>query len=293
MNTETHQTAPTQFIQAAGVRFAYRRFGKSETVPLVFLMHFTGTMDHWDPAVTDGFAEDREVIIFDNAGISSTSGRVPASVPGMAAHAAAFVRALGLKQVDLLAFSIGGTVGQQFALDNPDLVRRLVLVGTGPRGGEGMASLTPEAQEIFGAAYDPPDELWLRVMFTPSEKSQAAGRAFLDRQRGRKEGRDPLVSEQVAPAQIAALAEWGTPREKPFGYLREIRQPTLVVNGDTDVIIYAINSYILQQNIPNAKLILYPDANHGSLFQYPKEFVEDVSRFLDRSEEATQVRRDW
>jgi pimeloyl-ACP methyl ester carboxylesterase len=276
----THQTAPTQFVEANGIRFAYRRFGEAGGVPLVFNQHFTGNIDHWDPLVTDGFAKDREVILFDNAGISSSSGEVPTSVEGMAANAIAFIKALGLSQVDLLGFSLGGLVAQEVTLAAPELVRRLVLVGTGPRSGEGMASLTPEAEKIFGATYNPPENLWLSVFFTPSESSQEAGRAFLKRFRLRVKGRDPEVNEKVAPAQLEALAKWGAPRANPFDYLEDIHQPTLVINGDHDVIIYTINSYILQQNIPNAQLILYPDANHGSQYQYPERFVRHVSMFL-------------
>jgi pimeloyl-ACP methyl ester carboxylesterase len=280
MTQHSHQTAPTQFVDAAGVRFAYRRFGKSGGVPLVFHMHFTGTMDHWDPAVTDGFAKDREVILFDNAGISSSSGEVPTSIEEMAADAAAFVKALGLTEVDVLGFSLGGLIAQTLAIAEPKLVRRVVLVGTGPRSGEGMATLTPEAQEIFGATYEEPDNLWLRVHFSPSERSQAAGRDFLKRFRLRSEGRDPEVSEKVAPAQLEALGKWGAPRENPYEYLKKLTQPTLIVNGGADVIIYTVNSFILQQNIPNAQLILYPDANHGSQYQYPALFVRPVSMFL-------------
>lgn len=276
----THQTAPTQFVEANGVRFAYRRFGKSSGVPLVFNMHFTGTMDHWDPLVTDGLAATREVILFNNAGISSTSGEVPTSVEEMAANAAVFIKALGLAKVDILGFSLGGFVAQQLTLANPALVRRLVLVGTGPRGGEGMATLTPEAQAVFGATYANPDEVWLGVFFTSTEKSQAAGRAFLKRFRLRHEGRDPEVSEKVAPAQIAAIGKWGAPRWGSFDYLREMIHPTLVINGSHDVIIYSQNSVILQRNLPNAQLILYPDSNHGSQYQYPALFVADVTRFL-------------
>src|SRR6202051_5101776 len=151
MTQHNHQTAPTQFVVAKGIRFAYRRFGKSGGLPLVFNMHFTGTMDHWDPAVTDGLAHDREVILFDNAGISRSSGQVPNSIEQMAANAAAFIRAVGLPRLDGLGFSLGGLVAQELALAEPQLVRRLILVGTGPRSGEGMASLTPEGQKIFGA----------------------------------------------------------------------------------------------------------------------------------------------
>src|SRR6266853_3263066 len=151
-----HQTAPTQFVEANGIRFAYRRFGKAGGVPLVFNMHFTGTMDHWDPVVTDGFAKNREVILFNNAGVSSSSGEVPTTVEKMGANAVAFIKALGLTKVDVLGFSIGGFIAQEIALQVPYLVKRLVLVGTGPRGGEGMAARTPAAQRIFSATYTHP-----------------------------------------------------------------------------------------------------------------------------------------
>jgi len=284
MTRHTHQTAPTQFVEANGIRFAYRRFGHPNSVPLVMNIHFTGTMDHWDPAVTDGLAQNREVILFNNAGISSSSGTVPESIEDMAANAAAFIEALGLKQVDVLGFSMGGLIAQQLAIAKPQLVRKVILVGTGPRSGEGMETLTPEAQEIFGTSYAHPDDLWLRVHFAPSEASQAAGRGFVDRFRLRTENRDPEANDKVAPAQLAALAKWGAPRANPYDYLGALKQPTLVVNGDNDVIIYSINSWILQQHIPNSQLIIYPDANHGSLYQYPARFVSHVDQFLSEAD---------
>src|SRR5712672_2483786 len=280
MNKYTHQTAPTQFVEAAGIRFAYRRFGAKIDIPLVFNMHFTGTMDHWDPAVTDGFAQNREVILFNNAGVSSSSGEVPTSIEKMAQDAAAFIDALGIEKLDALGFSIGVFVAQQFSIGRPNLVRKLILVGTGPRSGEGMASLTPEGQEIFGAKYDPADELWLRAFFTPSKQSQAAGRKYLERQRTRKENRDPLPNEKVAAAQVAALQKWGAPAKDPYAYLKKSTQPTRVVNGSNDVIVYTVNSFILQQNLPNAQLILYPDSNYGAQYQYPELFVAHATQFL-------------
>ena len=287
----THQTAPTQFVETNGIRFAYRRFGKPDGVPLVFNQHFTGTMDHWDPAVTDGLATEREVILFNNAGISSTSGEVPASVEKMAANAAAFIKALGLAKVDVLGFSLGGLVAQEIALAEPKLVRRLILLGTGPRGGEGMDGGTPEGNRIFGATYTEPNHLWLSVFFTSSQASQTAGRAFLKRFRLRAKDRDPEVNNKVAPAQRAAIAKWAAPRERPYDYLQAIQQPTLVVNGSNDVIIYTVNSFILQQNLPNAQLIIYPDSAHGSHHQYPALFVADVTRFLD-AEVAFPIQKD-
>jgi pimeloyl-ACP methyl ester carboxylesterase len=281
MTQYTHQTAPTQFVDVGGIRFAYRRFGNPSGVPLVFNMHYMGTMDHWDPAVTDGVAKEREVILFDNAGISSSSGDVPGTFAEMGANAIAFIKVLGLKQVDVLGFSIGGLIAQEIALRAKNLVRRLVLVGTGPRSGESMDTGTPEGRQIFGATYEHPDDLWLRVHFTPSDVSQAAGRRFLRRSQLRTRDRAPQVTEKAALAQRAAIAEWGAKREHAWDYLKDIKQPSLVVNGSNDVIIYTINSYILQQNLPNAQLIIYPDSAHGSLFQYPALFVADVTRFLN------------
>jgi len=165
----THQTAPTQFVEANGIRFAYRRFGNPRGVPLVFSPHYTGTMDYWDPAVTDGLAKNREVILFNNAGVSSSSGQVPTSVQEMAANAIAFIKALGLTKVDFLGWSIGGLIAQEIIPQAGDLVRRLILVGTGPRGADMSTSKIPE---VFAGVYDPPEHIWLASHFSPSASSR-------------------------------------------------------------------------------------------------------------------------
>jgi pimeloyl-ACP methyl ester carboxylesterase len=286
MTTHTHHTAPTQYVDANGIRFAYRRFGRLAGVPLVFNMHFSGTMDHWDPAVTDGLANAREVILFNNAGISSSSGDVPRTIERMGANAIAFTEALGLRYADVLGFSIGGTVAQEMAIQAPDLVRRLILVGTAPHGGEGIATITSEMQQLYSATYDDPDHLFLHGFFTTSDASQSAGRRFLKRFRLRRDDRDPEVNGKVAPAQIEAMARWGAP-QMALDYLTNIEQPTLVVSGSNDVVVYTRNSFTLQQNLPNAQLIIYPDSNHAPHYQYPELFVRHASMFLEAEQPWT------
>ncbi len=275
----THLTAPTLSVDANGIRFAYRRFGKAGGVPIIFNQHFQGTLDHWDPAVTDGLAKTREVVIFNNAGVSSSSGETPSNFQEMGANAIAFIKALGLAQVDVLGFSIGGLVAQEIAFQGQGLVRKLILVGTGPRG---VDMSTSQSGEIFGATYEPAEHLWLKVHFSPSQASQAAGLAFLERKL-RRQDRDPLVREQTVTAQLEAIGKYVAHGEQDsyLDYLKSIRQPTLVVQGSNDVIIPTYNSYVLQQNLPDAQLILFPDANHGSFYQYPELFVAYATTFLD------------
>jgi pimeloyl-ACP methyl ester carboxylesterase len=275
--TRSHHTAPTQFVEANGIRFAYRRFGSPQGVPIVLNQHFRGTLDYWDPAVTDGLAKTREVILFDNAGIASSSGEAPASIPQMGANAIAFIRPLGLSTVDVLGYSIGGMVAQEIALQAPDLVRKLVLVGTGPRGADMSAS---RSAEIFAAAYDPPEHLWLAVHFSPSAAGRAAGLAFLERKFQRAD-RDVEVSEEAAARQLEAIGYYIAGGEGAQSQLKDLRLPTLIVQGSHDVIIPTINSYVLQQKLPNGQLIIYPDANHGSFYQYPELFLKHATLFLD------------
>jgi pimeloyl-ACP methyl ester carboxylesterase len=279
---QTHNTAPTQFLEADGIRFAYRRFGNPVGAPTVLLQHFMGNLENYDPAITDALAMGREVILTDNAGVGLSTGSAPETVNGMARDAAALIDALRLEQVDLFGFSMGGYVAQQITIDRPELVRRLILVGTGPRGGEGMAQLAPETAPLFVKAYDPQDLMWLPIFFSPSDASQAAGRQYLERIRARTEDRDVPVSTATVAAHSGAAREWGAAAPGSFDYLSGVSQPTLVVNGSNDIVVPTVNSYILQQNLPNAELILFPDSNHGSHFQFTERFNRYVTDFLDR-----------
>jgi pimeloyl-ACP methyl ester carboxylesterase len=277
----THNTAPTRFAEAGGIRFAYRRFGNPIGTPVVLLQHFMGNLDNYDPAITDALAQGREVILTDNAGVGLSTGEAPETVAGMARDAASLIDALGLEQVDLFGFSMGGFVAQQIAVDRPELVRRLMLVGTGPHGGDGMGQLAPDVAPLFGTVHDPQDLMWLPIFFSPSEESQAAGRRFLERIRARTEDRDVPVSEATVAAHAAAAGKWGVAAPGSFDYLKAIHHPVLVVNGSNDIVVPTVNSYILQQNLPNAELVLLPDSNHGSQFQFTELFNRLVTDFLD------------
>jgi pimeloyl-ACP methyl ester carboxylesterase len=280
--TSQHNTATTQFVEANGTRFAYRRFGNPGGTPIVLLQHFMGNLDNYDPAITDALAAGREVILTDNAGVGLSTGTAPETVAGMARDAAALIDALGLEHVDLFGFSMGGFVAQQIVVDRPELVRRLILVGTGPRGGEGIAQLDPDVAPLFTTAYDPQDLMWLPIFFSPSGKSQAAGGQFLERIRARTEDRDAPVSETTVAAHLAAAHEWGVAAPDGYEYLNRICHPALVVNGNNDIVVATVNSYVLQQNLPNAELILFPDSNHGSHFQFTEPFNRYLTEFLDR-----------
>ena len=278
--SHTHITAPTQYVEAGGVRHAYRRFGKPGGTPLVFLVHFRGGMDNWDPAVTDGLAANREVILFDYAGVAGSSGEAPDTFEGFADDSAAVIRALGISQADVLGFSIGGYIAQTLTLRHPELVRRLVLVGTGPRAGE-FEGQDPKIYEVAGQDPEITKDGYLFLFFEPTETSQQAGKDFWARRHQRTVDVDLPSSMQVAKAQAAAMGEWREQVGERWSELKTIQQPTLVVNGSHDIMVPTINSYILQQHIPGAQLIIYPDSGHGSLFQYPELFVNHVSRFLD------------
>jgi pimeloyl-ACP methyl ester carboxylesterase len=280
MTKFTQDTALTQYVEGDGIRFAYRRFGVPGRLPLVFFQHFMGTMDDHDPALSDAFAADREVILFNNAGVASSGGTVPGTIEAMARDAIAFTDALGLTTIDIVGHSMGGLVAQEVTLGRPELVRRLVLVGTGPRGGEGIGALPAWVAELFTRKYPRQEDMWLPILFAPTLTSQAAGRAHIERIIARTD-RDTPVSDQSIAAQRAALAAYGAAKDPSYAHLKGLDLPVLVVNGSDDIVIPTINSYILQQFLPDAELILYPDANHGAHFQYPELFVRHARIFLD------------
>lgn len=286
MSRYTHVNAPTLFLEVGGIRYAYRSLGSETGVPLIFLQHFRGGMDNWDPLLIDGLGRDRPVILFDNAGVGASTGDTPKTFEEMAEHVADFVYALGLPQVDVLGFSIGGFVAQALAISHPRLVRRMILAGTGPRGG------VPGTDARVGPAATrdvPIIDDFLLLFFSPSAKSQAAGRAFWGRRHQRTVDVDPLSSPKTMHAQLAALAEWSLPKGELFADIKNITQPTLVINGNDDIMVPTINSFHLAQSIPNAYLIIYPDAGHGAQYQYPELFLVHAREFLNLSNDEPTV----
>ena len=274
-------SSPTQFLETKKGKYAYRRFGNGPGLPLLFLQHFTGTLDNWDPAVTDPLATGREVILFESAGLGRSSGKVPETVAGMAEHALAFLDGLGLKTCDVLGFSLGGMVAQQMVVDRPSVFRRLILVATAPRGGDDIMHL--EKPSLAKYLQDPKLQGYAvlqKIFFAPTPSSQSAGEAFIGRLLRRKDDREPVSGPEVAQAQMAAFREWDRITGERFAVLKGIRQPTLVVNGVHDEMIAVRNSYWLSESLPNAVLLTYPDSGHGSLFQFHESFTRHAAAFL-------------
>jgi pimeloyl-ACP methyl ester carboxylesterase len=272
--------APNQFIEAAnGIRYAYRRFGKKGGVPLILMQHFRGNLDNWDSVLLDTLAAEREVIPFDNAGVSSTNGVTPSTVKQMARDAVAFVEALKLEQIDVLGFSLGGFIAQEMALLKPDLVRKVVLAGTGPQGGPQMHGWR---KDIADAARKPdmgaPELLYIMFKHTPT--SQAKGPEYLGRFMKRQADRDAPSTLATRDAQYDAVVDWGIPDHSKLQRLTAIQQPTFVANGDDDLMLPPRLSYLMAGLIPNARIKIYPDASHGFLWQHNKEFGSDVNAFL-------------
>lgn len=279
--TDTHFTAPTRFVEIEGDRFAYRRWGNPTTgqPPLLFLQHFRGGMDHWDPLMTDGLASGREVILYNGRGVASSSGAPRTRIEHMADDAAAVLRALGLAKVDVLGFSLGGFQAQDLTRRHPDLVRKLMLLGTGPRGGNPDSD--PGVLEVAPRPVPTVDD-FLFLFFGRSEAARQAGREFWERRHQRLD-QDPPSSPAVTQAQVEANMYY-LPKldpKAPFAHLREIKQPTFILNGVNDVMIPTINSWHMAQNIPNAQLLIYPDAGHAAQFQYPQRFLKHAIQFLD------------
>src|SRR4051812_307625 len=279
----TLETAPTRYVEGGGIRFAYRRLGPATGTPLVLLQHFSGNIDAWDPAVVNALAADRSVIVFDNAGVGRSTGQTPDNIAAMARHAVAFIGQLDFSEVDLLGFSLGGCVAQQIAADHGRLVRKLILVGTAPKGGE--EHLLAVLQEAFSQT-DAPDPR-LPLFFTKSSASQSSGLAFLRRSKVRKDDRDTDNGNAVTDPQAKALITWCATPDPEHAILRAIRQPTLVVSGGHDTMLPANNAYAMFKELSNAQLVLYPDSGHGALFQHHKTFVSHVGTFLDARPAAT------
>lgn len=277
--SDTHLTAPTRFVEVDGDRFAYRRWGKPSGVPLFFVQHFRGGLDHWDPLLTDGLAEGREVILFNGRGVASSTGTPRNRIEDMAEDIAAVIRALGLSQVDLLGFSIGGFQAQEVALRDPQLVRKLLLLGTGLRGGD--PTMEPEVLKVAPNPV-PTAQDFLYLFFGRSAAAKEAGLAFWERRHQRLD-QDPPSSAAVAQSQAEAHAAYlqPLPGANPYAFLGAITQPTLVLNGVNDIMIATINSWHLAQNIPNAQLLIYPDAGHGAQYQYPERFLKHAIQFLE------------
>jgi len=279
--TASNITAPTQFLRGKDDTYAYRRIGGGYRRPLLCLQHFMGTLDNWDPAVIDALSGDREVILVDSAGVGRSTGAVPTTVAGMAAHALDFLDALCVTNCDVLGFSLGGMVAQEMATTRPSSIHRMVLVGTAPRGGDDIMHLEkPNLARHLGDPTLTGFAVLQKLFFAPTPSSQAAGAAFVERLAQRKEDLDTSSGTNVAAAQIAAFRDWESFSGTRFADLKDIRQPTLIVNGIRDEMIPVSNSYRLSENLPNAVLLVYPDAGHGSLFQFHDSFTRQAAAFL-------------
>lgn len=273
--------APNLMVDAAnGVTYAYRRCGHSSSKPpLLMLSHFRGTLDSWDPALVNALAAERDVITFDHAGVGLSSGTTPRTINGTAADALAFMAAIGVRQVDVLGFSMGGYAAQEMALLRPSAIRRLVLVSTAPRGGPGIHGWLDDVFDRANAE-EPKMEDYLYTFFSHTETSQRSGLEFLGRYIEREYGRDRPVTRAAREAQYEAMVEWGIPDHRALSRLPEIKQPALVVLGDHDLVTPARASYLLAGLLPDARVSVYSDAGHGFLFQHHEEFARETLDFL-------------
>lgn len=275
----SYENAPTRSVSVRGEGFAYRELGTEGSVPLILLMHLAGTLDNWDPRVVDGLAARRRVITFDNRGVGGSGGSTPDTIEAMARDAVLFIRALGFDQVDLLGLSMGGFITQVIAEEEPHLVRKVILAGTGPAGGPGIdkvPALTIQATLKGALTRQDPK---LSLFFTETAGGRRAGRAFLERLKERTQNRDKDISLPSFRAQLKAIKRWG--RQAPSN-LSDIRQPVLVANGENDRMVPSRNTLDLAACLPQSQLVpLYPDAGHGGIFQYHDEFVTRALEFLE------------
>jgi pimeloyl-ACP methyl ester carboxylesterase len=275
----SYRNAPTRTVSAGGVDFAYRELGPTTGVPVVFLTHLAAVLDNWDPRVVDGIAAKHRVIAFDNRGVGSSTGSTPRTIQAMAEDAVTFIRALRLNEVDLLGFSMGGMISQVIAQNEPQLVRKLIIAGSGPAGGEGITNVTrlSHLDTVRGllTLQDPKQFLF----FTRTPNGRRAGKEFLARLKERTENRDKAISLKSYGAQLAAIHRWGL--EQPAD-LSVIRHPVLVANGESDRMVPTKNSVDLARRLPDSELVIYPDAGHGGIFQFHRQFVEKALEFLQR-----------
>ena len=273
----SYKDAPTQTISAGGVDFAYRELGPRGGVPVVLVTHLAAVLDNWDPRVVDGIAARHHVIAFDNRGVGASTGKTPDTIEAMARDAIMFIRALGLEQVDLLGFSMGGMIAQVMAADEPHLVRRLILAGTGAAGGEGIKNVTRLSHlDTVRAAFTLQDPKQF-LFFTRTANGRRAGKEFLSRLKERTDNRDKAISIRAYLTQLNAIHRWGL--DAPAD-LSVIGQPVLVANGDSDRMVPSNNSADLARRLPNSDLVIYPDAGHGGIFQYHEQFVGQALTFL-------------
>ncbi|MFE9320629.1 alpha/beta fold hydrolase [Nocardia sp. NPDC052278] len=272
-----YKDAPTKSVQVGTTRFAYRELGLETGVPVIFLNHLAANLDNWDPRVVDGIAAKHRVITFDNRGVGASEGTTPDSIEAMAGDAVAFIRALGFDQVDLLGLSMGGFVAQVIAREEPGLVRKVILAGTGPAGGEGIVNVTSLTyRDTFKAVAtfkDPKEYLF----FTRTAHGKSEARAFVKRLQERTVDRDKSIALRAFRTQLKAIHAWGA--QEPSD-LSRIQHPVLVANGDDDRMVPTSNSFDLAQRLPNATLRIYADAGHGGIFQYHDRFVGEALEFL-------------
>ncbi|CAD0217296.1 alpha/beta hydrolase [Agrobacterium tumefaciens] len=281
MNRNPHnadwKATPTEHVEAAGTRFAYRRLGPDVGVPIVLLNHWGANLDNFDPRIVEGLASVRPVYALDYRGVGNSGGMAPLSVAEMAADTIATIQALGLTSADLIGFSLGGFVAQQILFDEPNLVRRAILAGTGPAGGTGIERVGRVSWPLIVKGLLTFSDPKFYLFFTSSSKSRQAAKAFLARLKERTRDRDKAVSLKAFLRQLKAIKAWGL--QAPHS-LDTIRTPVLVANGDHDIMVPSENSSDLARRIPGAELVLYPDAGHGGIFQYHDAFLAKAKAFL-------------